>query len=196
MIYPAFGQHLPVKHSVKVQLPTNCNRCASPPRVTWTCTTKTQADLKKAVLDLLRPLDYGRKIVKDQQAQLNVDQEVQLLEKLNTCSTPALDMRLNGLWRLVYTTSKSILGVSRPTCLRPTIMEQLIDLDGRRVQNKERVQLGPLHIDIAIEAEITDVTQSRVTVQFDKFVFFGLVPISVRNDNRFIGFVDVSTTVL
>lgn len=148
---------------------------------------------KKEVIALVRPLEYGRKIAKDNSAKAAVEKEVLELERLNpTFLKPAVDPLLNGTWRLLYSTSKSILGVRRPRPFRPSEILQRIDLRTKCVQNKEVVSIGPFNIDTIIEAQITDTTETRITVQFVRFIFFGFFPIYVRGDSSFIGWQDIT----
>jgi len=153
---------------------------------------------KKVVLDLVRPLEYGRKIARDNSAKAAVEKEVQELEQLNLLNPilpyfkPAVDPSLNGTWRLVYSTSKDILGVRRPRPFRPSQILQRIDLPSKSLQNKETVTIGPFNINTIIEAQITDSTATRLTVQFVRFIFLGFFPIYVRADSSFIGWQDIT----
>lgn len=160
--------------------------------VSTTMTVSAPAVKKKYVLEKLRKLDYGRAVAKDVNAQNRLDADLQELEKLNSSVEPVTDERLNGTWRLVYTTSKGILGLTRPKPFRPNIVMQTIDIENMQVRNKERIELGPFCIDTAVEAEIIDAAGNRVTVQFIKFIFFGFISINVRDNNSFIGWQEVT----
>jgi len=73
---------------------------------------------------------------------------------------------LAGNWLMVWTTSDSIAGKSRPKPLRtPTPPEQLLDIENGRAVNAEYV----LGIRNSVEAKITPETNNKVKVNFQKF---------------------------
>lgn len=174
-----------------------CSRYGLPVHATgyrspWTSSISATTNLKKYIVDKLRRLDYGRTIAKDSDAQNRIDMDIQELEKLNLAREPVTDERLNGTWRIVYTSSKSILGITRPKPFRPNILQQTVDIAGKSIRNKESIKLGPFSVDTAVEAEILDATDKRVTVRFVKFIFFGFIPVSVRDDGSFVGWQDIT----
>jgi len=73
---------------------------------------------------------------------------------------------LAGNWLMVWTTSDSIAGKSRPKPFRtPTPPEQFIDVENGRAVNAEYV----LGIRNSVEAKITPQTKNKVKVNFQKF---------------------------
>tara|TARA_B110001452_G_scaffold54849_1_gene42292 strand:+ start:1138 stop:1770 length:633 start_codon:yes stop_codon:yes gene_type:complete len=96
--------------------------------------------------------------------------EIEALEALNPTPNPleAPDL-LTGCWRLIYTTSDSILGVTRPRPFkpRPRIL-QSIDASKLAAKNEEWVLRGLLKN--SVRAELTPRDDGRtVDVQFKKF---------------------------
>ena len=95
------------------------------------------------------------------------------LEKANPTRAPLASPDLNGRWRLLYTTSASILGTARPPFLRPTgPIYQVLDGPSLSAENRETFPFFN-RVVAALEPE----TASRVAVQFKRFFIFGLLPI-------------------
>lgn len=172
------------------------SRAATSPRrpnvVRCTAATSYAADIKRGLLDRLNTLDFGRTIIRDEEAQKEVDAEVRQLEALNPSKEPVADPNINTKWRMVYTTSTGILGTTRPSFFRPCEMLQTIDTPNLYVKNTELIKLGPLPITNAVEAKIIKTTDKRVTVQFQKFTFLGFIPVNVANDRSFVGWQDIT----
>lgn len=148
--------------------------------------------MKKKLITKLETLDYGRKVAKSVAEQKKIEEEIQELERLNPTPNPVSDAKLDGKWLTLYSTSKSMLGISRPKPFRPNYMLQEIDSSKKRVQNTEKLFVGPFPLTAAVEAVITDTTPTRVTVRFLKFIFLGLFSIKVRDDGRFTGWQDIT----
>lgn len=127
---------------------------------------------KEELLELIEPLKRGlAATAEDQEA---VEEVVQQLERLNPTPKPLESPYLNGQWRLVYTTSDSILGRSKPAFLRPSgPIYQLLDGPNLRAANKET---APLYNQVY--AELRPMSVNKVAVQFKTFKIFGLIPIS------------------
>ncbi|WIA41005.1 hypothetical protein OEZ86_004646 [Tetradesmus obliquus] len=127
---------------------------------------------KEELLELIEPLKRGlAATAEDQEA---VEEVVQQLERLNPTPKPLESPYLNGQWRLVYTTSDSILGRSKPAFLRPSgPIYQLLDGPNLRAANKET---APLYNQVF--AELKPMSVNKVAVQFKTFKIFGLIPIS------------------
>ncbi|WIA20685.1 hypothetical protein OEZ85_005057 [Tetradesmus obliquus] len=127
---------------------------------------------KEELLELIEPLKRGlAATAEDQEA---VEEVVQQLERLNPTPKPLESPYLNGQWRLVYTTSDSILGRSKPAFLRPSgPIYQLLDGPNLRAANKET---APLYNQVY--AELRPMSVNKVAVQFKTFRIFGLIPIS------------------
>lgn len=95
------------------------------------------------------------------------------LEKANPTKSPLASPALNGKWRLLYTTSASILGTGRPAFLRPSgPIYQVLDGPSLSAENRETFPFFN-RVVAALEPE----TASRVAVQFKRFFIFGLIPV-------------------
>jgi hypothetical protein len=63
---------------------------------------------------------------------------------LVTCGSPATSPLISARWRLIWTTSESILGKTRPAPFRPVGgIYQIIDLATRRARNEETLRPVP-----------------------------------------------------
>ena len=69
------------------------------------------------LLELLSGLNRG--VTANESDKQEVDQKVRELERLNPTRNPLASEYLSGQWELIYTTSSSILGTSKPPFLRP-----------------------------------------------------------------------------
>jgi len=96
---------------------------------------------------------------------------------------------LPGNWLMVWTTSDSIAGKSRPKIFRtPTPPEQYIDIENGRAVNAEYI----LGIRNSVEAKLTPETKNKVKVNFQKFQ---IGPINFKPDpDKFKG--ELSVTYL
>ncbi|PSC72062.1 plastid fibrillin 3 [Micractinium conductrix] len=81
---------------------------------------------------------------------------------------------LPGQWELLYTTSDSILGKSKPALLRPAgPIYQIIDVTTLTARNKE----GPPLFN-EVSAELIPESSSKIKVQFKQFKILGLIPVT------------------
>ena len=88
------------------------------------------------------------------------------LERLSFGGASLSNPNLPGNWLMVWTTSASIAGKTRPRYLQTnTPPEQLIDIDSGRVVNAENV----LGVRYGVEAELTPASRNKVKVEFKKF---------------------------
>mmetsp|Transcript_27868 Transcript_27868/g.32987 ORF Transcript_27868/g.32987 Transcript_27868/m.32987 type:complete len:215 (+) Transcript_27868:103-747(+) len=94
---------------------------------------------------------------------------------------------LPGNWLMVWTTSNSIAGKTRPKAFQTnTPPEQLLDLENGRAVNAEKV----LGIRNAVRADISPLTKNKVKVQFREF---SVGPISFKPEgDKFKGELSVS----
>ena len=81
------------------------------------CTLHTQPDTFMQLLELLSGLNRG--VTANESDKQKVEQKARELERLNPTRSPLGSEYLSGQWELVYTTSSSILGTSKPPFLRP-----------------------------------------------------------------------------
>jgi hypothetical protein len=87
---------------------------------------------------------------------------------------------LNGEWELLYTTSKSILGATRPWPFRPLgPIYQTIDAGRLRASNRETFPFFN-----AVDADLTPTSAAAVDVQFVKFYIFGLLQVAAPPSAR------------
>lgn len=128
-------------------------------------------ELKAKLLGSLEGLERGARA--DEAAQKRVDDIAKELEKVNPTEKPLQSSLLSGKWRLVYTTSKGILGASRPEALRPRgPIFQTIDAKALRARNQE-----PFPFFNGVEAELVPMSDSEVRVNFKTFKLGGFVPV-------------------
>ncbi|BBM96725.1 hypothetical protein MPTK1_1g00160 [Marchantia polymorpha subsp. ruderalis] len=129
--------------------------------------------VKIELLDAIAPLDRGANASPDDLAR--VDLICQELEKLNPSKAPLKSPLVNGKWKLIYTTSESILKKSRPGLLRPNgPIYQAINTDTLRAQNMET---WPYFNQVT--ANLVPIDSRKVLVKFDYFKLFGLSIISI-----------------
>eukprot|EP00775_Hariotina_reticulata_P007616 gene7616-7818_t len=133
---------------------------------------------KEELLELIAPLKRG--LVASPEDQQAVEAAVQKLERINPTPRPLQSPLLNGQWRLVYTTSSSILGTSKPAFLRPSgPIYQLLDGPNLKAANRET---APLYNQVT--AELSPLSVNKVAVQFKTFKIFGLIPITAPPSAR------------
>jgi len=96
------------------------------------------------------------------------------LERLNPNAKALSCDLLNGEWELLYTTSKSIIGATRPWPFRPLgPIYQTIDTGRLRANNRETF---PFYN--GVDADLTPTSAAAVNVQFVTFLIFGLLPVT------------------
>jgi hypothetical protein len=134
--------------------------------------------LKQELFAAVAPLERGAAAT--EQDKQDVAAKFAALERLNPNPSSLASPLLNGRWRLLYTTSASILGTSRPAAFRPRgPIYQLLDGPNLRAKNRETF---PFYN--AVEAELVPETKSRVAVQFKRFFIFGLIPVTAPETAR------------
>jgi hypothetical protein len=122
---------------------------------------------KQELLDLIAPLKRGLTATEDDAAA--VEAAASALEKLNPTRNPLASPLINGQWELLYTTSASILGKTKPGFLRPSgPIHQILDAENLRARNRES---APLYN--TVSADLRPLSSSKVAVQFDEFGLFG-----------------------
>jgi len=114
---------------------------------------------------------------------------IKALEKVEFLSLGGATLKnplLSGNWLMVWTTSESIAGKSRPSYLQTTTPpEQLIDIENGRAVNSEMV----LGIRNMVKASITPETMNKVKVSFEEFK---IGPIGFKAPNYLKGELSVS----
>eukprot|EP00955_Chlamydomonas_euryale_P089841 364496-Chlamydomonas_euryale.AAC.25 len=91
------------------------------------------------LLELIAPLKKGADATPEDQAE--VEAAAAALEELNPTPRPLTSDLLNGGWNLLYTTSASILGLSRPAIFRPS--GPIIQVLGAKVYLVNECIYGP-----------------------------------------------------
>uniref|UniRef100_A0A7S1XTV3 Plastid lipid-associated protein/fibrillin conserved domain-containing protein n=1 Tax=Phaeomonas parva TaxID=124430 RepID=A0A7S1XTV3_9STRA len=117
------------------------------------------------------------------------------LEAANPTAATLASPKLNGPWRLVWTTSKAIAGASRAKPLRPAEAPlQFLDNVELRAKNEECVKpLGknlPIGLRYSVEASLKPKPSKKgVFVQFEKF---RLGPLTFKAPSEFRGELDTT----
>eukprot|EP00177_Eucheuma_denticulatum_P002485 GFKZ01004469.1.p2 GENE.GFKZ01004469.1~~GFKZ01004469.1.p2 ORF type:complete len:211 (+),score=22.87 GFKZ01004469.1:339-971(+) len=184
----AFLSALPLTHVAHSRSKAAC------PLKPAQCTmqVKVPTAFKKALLDTVAPLDFGRAVFNDQGRQDEIEELARQVEATNPSPSPGTDPNLSASWELVYTTSASIIGASRPPFFQPTRIVQEINADQLTARNLEFYKFGPLQITNSVEAKLEPVSANRFDVNFVRFVVFGFIPIDVEKNDRFRGWLEVT----
>jgi hypothetical protein len=139
---------------------------------------KNKEEVKKELLDAIAPLDRGAE-ASDEEIY-RVDKIARELEALNPTKEPLKSPLLNGKWKLIYTTSASILKKNRPKLLRPNgAIYQAINADTLRAQN---LQTWPFFNQVT--ANLDPVNSKKVIVNFDFFKIAGLISVKAPGRAR------------
>jgi hypothetical protein len=139
---------------------------------------KDKEKVKQELLDAIAPLERGAEATEEDIAR--VEKIVQQLEGLNPTKEPLKSPLLNGKWKLIYTTSTSILKKQRPKALRPNgPIYQSINTDTLRAQNQET---WPYFNQVT--ANLVPVDSKKVIVRFDYFKLGGLISIKAPGRAR------------
>eukprot|EP00741_Cyanophora_paradoxa_P012174 tig00020603_g11762.t1 len=145
---------------------------------------------KKKVLDLIAPVQRGLTATKEDEAA--IEQAVRELEALNPTSAPTASPEIEGDWELVYTTSESIIGRTRPDFLRPKgPIYQRVRLADTSVENSETIAPLPfLKITNKVRATFTVDGPVRVQVKFNEFEIGGAIRFKAGENAR--GFLETT----
>ncbi|CAM9315892.1 unnamed protein product [Phaeothamnion confervicola] len=124
---------------------------------------------KQALISAIKPLQRG--LTETPTDRENVEGLIKQLEKMSPTKKPLQSPLINGRWELIYTTSASILGRSRPAQLRPSgPIYQTIDVPNLAARNEETIAPLPfVRFKNAVDAALTPVSDRFVNVQFKKF---------------------------
>ena len=129
---------------------------------------------KGALLGLVGAEGLRRGLGASEAQAAAIEAAARACEALNPTPRPLESPELlSGRWRLVYTTSDSILGRSRPFFLRPRgPIYQTIDAANLKLKNQEG---WPTRT--AVLADLEPSSPSEVAVQFRTFLLGGLLPV-------------------
>lgn len=155
------------------------------------CVTST-GDAKKALLEELMPLNFGRSVIDNPERMQEIEHMIQKIEATNKSLNPCSDPNLFGVWDMVFTTSKGILNVRTPSFLQSTRIVQQFNAEELNGQNAEEVYLGPLKLTNVVNLELKPVSPNRIDVNFVQFVVCGFLKFNVRENKRFTGWLEVT----
>lgn len=94
---------------------------------------------------------------------------------------------LEGNWRLLYTTSRSILGIDRLPLSQLGQIYQYICMNSQRIYNIAEILTNPfLDSLITVSAKYTPVSEKRVQVRFDRTIIGLKKLLNYRTPNSFI----------
>lgn len=134
--------------------------------------------LKEELLGLLPGLDRGASASEEEKAE--VERLASALERANPTNKPLASPLLTGKWRLLYTTSASILASGRPPFLRPQgPIFQTIDAESLKARNNETFPFFN-----QVSADLTPLDSKTVAVQFKEFKLLGLITITAPPSAR------------
>mmetsp|Transcript_35181 Transcript_35181/g.57416 ORF Transcript_35181/g.57416 Transcript_35181/m.57416 type:complete len:225 (+) Transcript_35181:112-786(+) len=138
---------------------------------------------KQQLLDAIAPVNKGLEATQEQEAEILA--LIEKCEKLNPTKSPLQSPEISAKWELIYTTSDSILGKSRPTAFRAKgPIYQTIDAVALTARNEETIAPFPLiSWKNAVDAELTPKSSSFVDVQFKNF-YVGFLTIKAPETAR------------
>lgn len=124
-------------------------------------------ELKEALLSKIATVERGASASEDDKEE--IDRLAQKVENTQKRKNALETEEINGKWELMYTTSASILGLTKPKIFQPSgPIYQTIDAKNLRAFNSESAPFFN-----QVSAELTPTTKSSVDVQFKKFGLFG-----------------------
>jgi len=130
-------------------------------------------DMKADLLRKIETVERGANASEEDKEE--IDALAQRVENTQKRKNALETEYINGKWELMYTTSASILGLTKMKLLRPSgPIYQTIDAKNLRAFNSES---APFYNQVS--AELTPTSKSSVDVQFKKFgLFNGLIKIN------------------
>jgi hypothetical protein len=127
--------------------------------------------IKEELFDRIEPLNRGL-LASDEEME-EIARLCTRLEGLNPTPSPLSSPLINGGWELLYTTSGSILGATKPPPFRPSgIIIQVLDAVNLKARN---IESSPFYNQVS--ADLEPLGGSRVGVKFQEFKIFGLIPV-------------------
>ena len=124
-------------------------------------------ELKEALLSKIATVERGASASEEDKEE--IDLLAQKVENTQKRKNALETEEINGKWELMYTTSASILGLTKPKIFQPSgPIYQTIDAKNLRAFNSESAPFFN-----QVSAELTPTTKSSVNVQFKKFGLFG-----------------------
>lgn len=141
---------------------------------------------KTELLNLLVPLDRGLKVTANVLEQVLLT--VSALEKENPNPLPTSSpLLLQGNWRMLFTTSRSLLVFGRLPLSSLGGVYQYIDTDRQQVYNVAEIRSLPLFDSIvSVVADFTILSEKRIGVQFTRSIVGLQTLLGYQNVDRFI----------
>lgn len=184
--------HTPQHFASKCTKPNAYQMRPAPTFMQWRMKFSAGNVFKDVLLEKVRPLNFGRTVFDDKLQQEEIEVLISQVEATNRSTTPFTNPSLTGTWYTLYTTSKSILGIGKPSFLQSTEIVQELNIPELTARNTETFQIGPLRLTNAVEAALTPISVNRVDVKFLRFVIFGLFKIDVEKNENLRGWLDVT----
>lgn len=121
---------------------------------------------------------------REQQAILSA---ITQLEDYNPTPNPVASALLEGDWRLLYTTSRGILGINQIPLFKLGSVYQCIRTQDQAVYNiAEVVGVPLLEGIISVAARFSPVSERRVSVQFERFVIGSQTLLGYQSPRQYI----------
>lgn len=143
-------------------------------------------DAKARLLEAVAGKNRG--LLATETDRVRVLSAIEQLEDQNPTTNP-LEAKelLEGNWRLLYTTSRGILGLDRlPLLQLGQIYQCLRTADGRLYNIAEIAGLPFLEGIVTVAAHFEPVSERRVKVQFDRYIFGLQRLLDYRSPSKFI----------
>lgn len=143
-----------------------------------------RAALKEELLQAIEPVQRGATATEEDKEI--IEELAARLEAVNPNPKALASPLLNGKWKLLYTTSGSILGLNKPFLFRPQgPIFQSLDSETLQARNMETWPLFN-----QVQASLTPTSASSVDVKFDEFKILGMFPIKAPDSAR--GYLDIT----
>lgn len=192
----AFVSPLPVLWKKRYPTLNNCYVSLRTYHVRSPCRMELKAASlpKQTLLEKLTPLNFGRDVVNSPQKQKEIEDLVKEVEAVNPSPNPATDPNITGAWKLLYTTSKSILGMDKPAFLRGASIIQEIDAATLTGRNVEGFKVGPFDLTNFVTFKLKPTSPSRFDVNFLRFSILGLFTFNPKGKGNSLraGWVDIT----
>ncbi len=126
--------------------------------------------MKEALLGAIAGTNRG--LLADAQTRGEIERTVAQLEAQSPTPEPLQSSHLNGVWRLLYTTSQELLQIDRFPLFKLGQIYQCVFTETATIYNIAEVP-GLPYLDgiVSVSAKFTAVSSQRVNVAFDRAVF-------------------------
>eukprot|EP00189_Rhodosorus_marinus_P012777 CAMPEP_0184739498 /NCGR_PEP_ID=MMETSP0315-20130426/2391_1 /TAXON_ID=101924 /ORGANISM="Rhodosorus marinus, Strain UTEX LB 2760" /LENGTH=177 /DNA_ID=CAMNT_0027208381 /DNA_START=137 /DNA_END=670 /DNA_ORIENTATION=+ len=133
-------------------------------------TGSSPTEVKQQLLEAIAPLDEGRAILGDKDAQERVENQIRELEAFNMFPETISSELLDGSWNLKYTTSKVILGKNLPGVFQYVrgSNRQILSTKDLTGVNKVKTKIaGLLEFEYVIQLTLKARPPQRAMVKFE-----------------------------